>query len=150
MKAEKIFYHLAQLETEKADNISQRAHREVFAATNCLECAQCCKGYSPIILEEDIERIAQHLNMPEHQFAANYLMLDEDDEWVFYTQPCPFLANNNHCTIYEVRPASCADYPHTGRSGLADIADLTIINAEICTAVEHILHHIERQLKELV
>lgn len=150
MKGEEIFEQLGQLAPATADRISQGAHEQVFATTDCLACAKCCKGYSPIMEEEDIERIARHLGMPEHQFAAKYLMLDEDDEWVIYTQPCPFLSDTNHCTIYAVRPASCADYPHTGRSNLATISDLTITNAAICPAVDAILHNIEQQLKDII
>ena len=31
--------------------------------------------------------------------------------------PCPFLAEDGRCTVYEVRPRDCAEYPHTQKKG---------------------------------
>ncbi len=29
--------------------------------------------------------------------------------------PCPFLGDDNYCSVYEARPKACREYPHTDR-----------------------------------
>ncbi|MEO7265773.1 MAG: YkgJ family cysteine cluster protein, partial [Ferruginibacter sp.] len=52
-------------------------HEEAFSKINCLECAACCKNYSPRFKTPDIKRIARHLKMKESDFIETYLYLDE-------------------------------------------------------------------------
>ena len=36
-------------------------HEEAFAKIDCLQCANCCKNYSPRFKTPDVKRIAKHL-----------------------------------------------------------------------------------------
>ena len=49
--------------------------------------------------------------------------------------PCPFLADDGRCTIYEVRPKDCAEYPHTQKKGFASRTHLHADNTLVCPAV---------------
>lgn len=66
-------------------------HEEVFSKIDCLQCANCCKNYSPRFKNPDIKRIAKVLKMKEGDFVATYLRLDEDNDYVVKQSPCPFL-----------------------------------------------------------
>jgi Fe-S-cluster containining protein len=145
----KIFKDLAKLPPKVANKLTLEAHNEVFSQTDCLQCARCCKGYSPIVTEDDVYRIADHLQMEPGNFASKYLILDEDDEWCINGAPCPFLLSDNTCSIYAWRPASCADYPHTSAKNLHKRADITLVNADICPAVPKILQIIQQKMAEL-
>ena len=79
-------------------------HEEAFSKINCLECAACCKNYSPRFKTPDLKRIAKHLKMKEGDFIEKYLVLDNEGDYVVKTKPCPFLGSDNYCGIYEVRP----------------------------------------------
>ena len=53
-------------------------HDEAFSKINCLNCAACCKNYSPRFKTPDIKRVSRHLQMKEGEFIENYLNIDED------------------------------------------------------------------------
>lgn len=123
------------------------AHEEVFACTDCLECANCCSTTSPTFTPKDIERISGKLRMKQIDFSEKYLREDEDGDMVLQTAPCPFLGEGNYCDIYDFRPKACKGYPHTDRAKQAQILDLTFKNATICPAVEEILSVIQHRIR---
>jgi Fe-S-cluster containining protein len=79
---------------------------------NCMECANCCKSMTPTFTKTDIKRISAHLEMTPKEFTEKWLIKEEDTgDMVNKQQPCQFLSGNM-CSIYEVRPADCAEFPH--------------------------------------
>lgn len=116
------------------DYITQESHDIVFNEINCLDCANCCKTTGPLYTEKDIERIAKHLRMKPSDFEAIYLRIDEDNDKVLQNLPCFFLNEDNTCSIYDVRPKACREYPHTDRKKVYQINNLTIKNTIICPA----------------
>lgn len=145
----KLFAQLRKRKNTGDDILTSEAHDAVFSEVNCLDCANCCKTHAPIILQKDIERISKHLHIKQNVFVSEYLLLDEDGDWVFYTVPCPFLQSDNKCGIYDVRPKACSEYPHTNRKKLYQLEDITLLNAEICPAVKPILDNINQQIAHL-
>lgn len=143
----KLFAKLRKRRSAQDDALISEVHDLVFSNINCLDCANCCKTHSPIILQKDIERISKHLNIKQNEFVSKYLLFDEDGDWVFHTVPCPFLQTDNKCSIYEVRPKACQEYPHTNRKKIYQIAELTLVNAEICPAVLPILNSVSKQIQ---
>ena len=116
------------------DYLVQDIHGEVFKEVNCLECANCCKTTGPLYTEKDIDRIAKHLRMKPADFEQKFLRVDEDNDKVLQNLPCFFLNEDNTCSIYEVRPKACREYPHTDRKKFYQINHLTIKNTLICPA----------------
>lgn len=109
-------------------------HEEAFSKIDCLQCANCCKNYSPRFKTPDIKRIAKVLRMKEGDFVETYLRLDEDNDYVVKRSPCPFLAADNTCNIYEDRPSDCRRYPYTDEDVLLKRVPLTLKNATACPA----------------
>lgn len=120
-----------------------KLHEEVFQEIDCLECANCCKTTSPIIRDKDIDRMARHLRLRPSDLVDKYLHLDEEEDYVFNSAPCPFLGADNYCSIYEARPRACREYPHTDRKNFHQILDLSVRNTAVCPAV----YRIVRQLR---
>ena len=83
----------------------------VWRDINCTTCANCCKAMTPTFRKPDIIRIAAHLQMKPKDFTARWLKKDDAGDWVNVSQPCQFLAKDK-CSIYEVRPRDCAEFPH--------------------------------------
>jgi uncharacterized protein len=114
-------------------------HEEAFAKNDCLQCAACCKNYSPRFKTPDVKRISKHLGMKESVFISTYLNVDEEGDFVVKKTPCPFLGNDNLCSIYEVRPSDCARFPYTDEDVLIKRQALTLKNASFCPIVVHVL-----------
>lgn len=126
------------------DQLFHPRHEEVFSRMDCLICANCCKTTSPIFRDVDIDRIAKHLGMRPSAFTDKYLHIDEDNDWVLNSSPCSFLDAENYCTIYEVRPKACREYPHTDRKNMSQIMDLTYRNTLVCPAVVEMVESIKK------
>ena len=139
---------LKQLEKKKdgeIDNLFQELHDDAFDCIDCLECANCCATTGPLFTSKDIDRISSHLKLSPGDFTEKYLRIDEDQDYVLQQIPCPFLGDDNYCSIYDVRPKACREYPHTDMRKQKAKFKLTLKNAEICPAVFKILDEIKVQ-----
>lgn len=126
------------------DIVVGQLHVEVFQEINCLDCANCCKSISPIVSDNDIQRIAKYLRIKPSLFVDEYLKLDSDGDFVFKAQPCPFLGEDHYCSIYSARPKACAEYPHTDRRKFYQILDLSLKNTSICPAVTDVFERLQK------
>ncbi len=129
----------------EVDAAFHAVHEEVFAETDCLTCANCCKTTSPIFYQTDVERAAKALRMKPGDFIEKYLRVDEDQDMVLKTSPCPFLDADNYCSIYADRPKACREYPHTDRKKMVQIMDLTFRNTLVCPAVAEMVERLKKQ-----
>ena len=84
----------------------EKLHEDEFKKSDCLQCANCCKTTSPIFTKKDIERISKSFRIKTRQFIDTYLNVDDDQDYVLKSSPCTFLADDNTCNIYDVRPQS--------------------------------------------
>lgn len=116
------------------DKIVQEVHQEVFQEIDCTKCANCCKSLGPLFTEADIQRISKHFKMKMPAFENMFLQVDEDGDKIFQSMPCPFLGGDNLCSIYDVRPKACREFPHTDRKKIYQINQLTLKNTLICPA----------------
>ena len=140
----KFFSQLKKRPPKDLDSRMQDLHTEEFENTDCLQCANCCKTTGPLFTNIDIDRIASHLRTKPGQFIASYLRLDEENDYVLQQLPCAFLGHDNHCSIYEVRPKACKEFPHTDRKKFHQIANLTLKNVAICPAAFNIVEKIKQ------
>jgi hypothetical protein len=107
-------------------------HEEALSRVDCLQCANCCKNYSPRFKTPDIKRISRLLKMKESDFISAYLRVDEDGDFVTVSSPCPFLGADNFCTIYENRPSDCRRFPYTDEDVIVRRKALTLKNSTFC------------------
>lgn len=114
-------------------------HEQAFEKVNCLECGNCCKGYSPRFKTPDIKRIAKHLKMKDGDLINQYLRVDEDGDYVMQTTPCAFLGADNYCSIYDVRPSDCERFPYTNEDVIIKRQNITLKNSSFCPAVYYVL-----------
>lgn len=128
------------------DKIVQEVHTEVFREIDCTKCANCCKILGLLFTESDISRIAKHFRMRLPVFEDMYLRVDEDNDKVFKSMPCPFLGEDNLCSIYDIRPKACREFPHTNRKKIYQINHLTIQNTLICPAVYLFVEKLQERL----
>ncbi len=114
-------------------------HEEAFSKIDCLQCAACCKNYSPRFKTPDIKRISKYLGMKESVFIDTYLTLDLEGDYVVKSSPCPFLGADNYCDIYDQRPSDCHRFPYTDEDVLLKRPAITLKNSTFCPAVHFVL-----------
>jgi uncharacterized protein len=139
----KFLLGLKRKDARKVDEAFHDLHEAVFEETDCLACANCCKTTSPIFYATDIDRLAKALRMKPGDFIEKYLRIDEDNDYVVQSSPCPFLGPDNYCAVYEDRPRACREYPHTDRKKMVQILDLTYKNTMVCPAVLEIVDRLK-------
>ncbi|MEL6918685.1 MAG: YkgJ family cysteine cluster protein [Bacteroidota bacterium] len=143
----KYFLKLKKRPPKNLDYIMRELHQEEFKKTDCLECANCCKTTGPLFTNADIERISKYFRMKPKQFIHAYLKVDEENDYVLQKLPCSFLGTDNYCSIYEVRPKACREFPHTDRKKFQQINSLTLKNVAICPAAFNIVEEMKRRVK---
>ena len=140
----KFLLSLKKKDPRKVDDAFHQTHEEVFEETDCLTCANCCKTTSPIFYQTDIERVSKALRMKPGDFISKYLRVDEDQDYVLTSAPCPFLDSDNYCMVYEDRPKACREYPHTNRKKMVQVMELTYKNTLVCPAVLEIVERLKK------
>jgi Fe-S-cluster containining protein len=114
-------------------------HEEAFSKVDCLQCANCCKNYSPRFKTPDIKRISKHLKMRESDFIEAYLKVDEEGDYVAKSLPCPFLGADNYCSIYDQRPSDCHRFPYTDEDVIIKRQALTLKNSTFCPITYYVV-----------
>ncbi|HLF44780.1 MAG TPA: YkgJ family cysteine cluster protein [Chitinophagaceae bacterium] len=124
-------------------------HEEAFKKTDCLQCANCCKNYSPRFKTPDIKRISKVLKLRESEFIEKYLSVDEDGDFVVNSKPCPFLGTDNYCSIYEDRPSDCRRFPYTDEDVFIKRKELTLKNSTFCPITYYVLEKLaEKNIRQ--
>jgi len=142
-----FFKRLKKKNPKVLDKLIHPLHEEVFECTDCMKCANCCKTTGPLFTDKDISRISKHLRIKPSKFTEKYLRIDEDRDYVLKTVPCTFLGADNYCSIYDVRPKACREFPHTDRIKQHQLLELTEKNMEVCPAVFSIIEKLKLNLK---
>lgn len=143
----RFFSKLKKRPPNNLDYTMQELHQAEFKKTNCLDCANCCKTTGPLFTNTDIVRISKSLKQKPQKFIATYLRIDEDKDYVLKQVPCAFLGADNYCSIYNVRPKACREFPHTDRKKFQQITNLTLKNVAICPAAYNIVEDMKRRIK---
>lgn len=146
-ETKKYFAKLRKKPPKNLDITMQELHENTFKNIDCLRCANCCKTTGPLFTDKDILRIAKYLRVKPQQFIETYLYIDEDNDYVLKQLPCPFLEQDNYCSIYDVRPKACSEFPHTNRKKFHQITDITLKNIAICPAAFQIVEAMKKQIK---
>lgn len=133
------YYKKNKNKLSKMDVIVHELHDHFSDEIDCLSCANCCRSLGPAIYDKDIERMAKALRIKPSAVVDQYLRIDEDGDYVFKTMPCPFLMDDNYCSIYESRPKACREYPHTDRKNFSQIYKLTVKNSSTCPVAFEVL-----------
>tara|TARA_R110000764_G_scaffold130624_1_gene218501 strand:- start:660 stop:1151 length:492 start_codon:yes stop_codon:yes gene_type:complete len=143
----KFFAKLKKKTPKNLDYIMQELHEAEFKRTDCLTCANCCKTTGLLFTNADVERISKSFRMKPQKFIDTYLQIDEENDFVLQQVPCTFLGADNYCSIYDVRPKACREFPHTDRKKFQQISNLTLKNVEICPAAFNIVEEMKKLMK---
>jgi len=129
---------------EDIDAVVHRLSKEIASKIDCNACANCCKGITPVLDEEDIEKLSTGLGISTAEFKEEYLVEDEDG-LKFKIKPCPFLKDNS-CLLYAYRPKDCRSYPHLHKEGFVFRLMDVMANCSVCPIVINVYEALKEEL----
>lgn len=123
---------------------------KMWQETDCLSCANCCKKMTPTFTKEDISRISSHLGMTAQAFKKKWLYQEKDGtkDWMNTNIPCQFLGKDNMCSIYEVRPLDCAEFPHHHKQPFDAYNDTYTQNISYCPATYNLVQRLKKRIEK--
>ena len=142
---------LTKLEKNPPRNLTSltiQLEKEVWGEVDCLSCANCCKTMTPTFNPTDLKRISAHFGQTVEEFKAKWLYIEKkkDGDWLNKKQPCQFLnLADNKCSIYEIRPADCAGFPHLPKK-LKDYIHVHKQNIEYCPATYRLVEKMKASI----
>ncbi len=82
----------------------------------CQRSGNCCSGGPGVVrvIDEDITRLARHLDLTGREFREVYTRLVGDEDVSLRDKSnhdCIFFDRNQGCTVYENRPLQCRTWP---------------------------------------
>ena len=129
------------------EKISAGLEKEVWSETDCLACANCCKTMTPTFTNADIRRISAHFGETPKVFIKKWLKKDRSGDYINTRQPCQFLnLKDNKCSIYDIRPADCAGFPHLPKK-MKDYVHVHKQNVEYCPATYRLVEKMMSSLQ---
>ena len=150
-KRKKLSLFLKKLDDIVPENMQKlvaQTDATVWRDVNCTECANCCKTMTPTFRKADVVRISAHLDMQPKEFVDKWLYKEEDSgDWVNKSQPCQFLVNNM-CSIYEVRPKDCAEFPHHNKKPFDAYNDTFTNNLLRCPATFTLVERLKKAVEK--
>ena len=139
-----FLHKLDEIVPEGMEELVEKTDAKVWEQVHCMECANCCKTMTPVYTKDDIVRIATHLRMKPADFRSKWLKKEEDTgNWVNNEVPCRFLADNK-CSIYEVRPIDCAEFPHHNKKPFDAYNETFKNNLVHCPATLHLIERLKK------
>ena len=139
---------LDEIVPEDMPKLVLETDRSVWEDVDCTHCANCCKTMTPTFRRSDVLRISAHLGMTPKDFAARWLHKEEDTgDWVNVNQPCQFLVDNK-CSIYEVTPKDCAEFPHHNKRPFDAYNDTFEQNLHRCPATFLLVERLKKRIEK--
>jgi len=81
----------------------------------CQRCGNCCRPFSPTVFPNETIRVAKSLNLTREEFEKKYLkrvpIKETNVVQTIIVTPCPFFDGKKICSIYDVKPNCCTNFP---------------------------------------
>jgi Fe-S-cluster containining protein len=135
------------LSDRELDRVVQKVTEEVWSQIDCTTCANCCKTLQIVVDNTDIARLAKKQGMSTKSFRERYVGVDEEGDQYFTATPCPFLGEDNRCTVYEDRPKACRDFPYLHEAHFRSRTFSMIDNAAVCPIVFNVWDRLKQRFR---
>jgi len=136
------------IEVEELDSIVHGLLEEVYKEIDCTACGNCCRTISPVLEQEDIEKLTLGLGISPENFRERFLIKDDEnysEGFIFNKKPCPFL-KGNLCSHYELRPEDCRSFPHLHKEEFVFRLIGVIENYAVCPIVFNVYEQLKAEL----
>ena len=137
--------HQLPISNGELDALVVGTTREVWSKIDCLACGNCCRTLQVVIDDTDIARLSTRLQLSTREFRSRFVATAPDGVKFFSRSPCPFLGDNNACSVYEDRPQSCRDFPYLLDPGFRRRSIATLENVATCPIVFNVWQSLKRR-----
>ena len=128
------------------DDLVFRLNENITPKIDCTACGNCCRSLMINVNANDAARLASHLNISKETFYGKYVeQSSEGTLAVINTIPCHFLSDNK-CTVYEVRPAECREFPGFHQPGFTGRLFATFMHYGRCPIIFNVIEALKTQL----
>lgn len=141
----KLFKRFKTDKPKGLDKAFQKENEKAFAQIDCLDCSNCCRIAQPVFEMKDIRMLAKHFEITTDAFIAKYLKKDKVYEYLTKKLSCPFIGDDNKCSVYEFRPSGCRTYPPAKLRLTPPQLDVLEGNIGICPAISKMVENIKIQ-----
>lgn len=144
-KVENIYFkkELKKFSSEIVDGWVAKLNAHYEKVIDCKVCGNCCSKLEPGVEDNEIEKLAEAMMEDPVSFRRN--RIDFDGRALYLkTKPCLFLKDCK-CTVYEIRPAACAGFPHLDQPHFK-YKQSVWANYEICPIVYEVVEGLKRAL----
>jgi len=118
---------------------------------SCIDCGHCCKKMTPTWKKSEAKRMAAHVGMTYEAYFDKYLYVEEKTGDIMNKEtPCQhYDLKRGLCSVYELRPHDCSEFPHFHRKDFLDQMDEVFIpNMPRCPATLVMIEKLESIMKE--
>ena len=130
-------------DSAELDQLFEELHNRLFDGYDCCSCGNCCRDFNICFSDEDIKRIAEHLNLTEAGFISSFLTVDDEGEYVV-EPPCIFLEPDGRCRIQICKPVECAGFPFTDKPDRLSCLYGVMDFAQSCPVVFEIVEELKQ------
>lgn len=128
----------------------KQASDQAWETVNCTNCGACCKEMTPTWKKSEVKRMAAHMGMTYKEYYDKYLYTDDEGCIMNNSTPCQHLSlKTGLCSVYELRPHDCSEFPHFHRKDFTDqVKEVFIPNMPRCPATLIMVERLEAIMKE--
>ena len=134
------------LSNTELDALVQETTNAVWAQIDCTTCGNCCRTLQIVVDDKDIHRLSTRLGITIKQFTQKYVGIAEDKIKHFRSVPCPFLGDDNICSVYEDRPLACREFPYLHIPGFRQRTLTMIENCSSCPIVFNVWQRLKKAI----
>lgn len=134
------------LSNTELDAIVKETTDTIWQQIDCTTCAHCCRTLQIEVDNKDLRLLAQHTGLTLKQFTKQYVQTDAEGVKHFGAPPCPFLGDDNRCTVYEARPQACRDFPYLHSAGFRQRTLTFIERSASCPIVFNVWNTLKTRL----
>ena len=135
-------------DSDRVDRIVHELYEQVLEEVDCTECANCCIELETCFKTDEVKDLTRFLKVDKEEFVKQSMkpgISGDPDELCLNSRPCPFLSGKQ-CTIYEVRPEECRQYPYLHKDGFIFRLYGVIDNYGICPLVYNVFELLKRRM----
>lgn len=116
-----------------ADRRIRRIAEDVESRIDCSLCGNCCKVATARISERDVAKLAKYLGLKPAEVIRQYTTEDPEEGLILRRTEngCVFL-DGTLCSVYDARPHTCQDFPHTVRGDGSFVARMWDFTDRAC------------------
>ncbi len=130
----------------KIDKIVHKLNKIYNIKIDCTQCGNCCIDLSPNVMDDEIHAICDKVELPVSSFLRDFTDMSDWGVRTLKKGACSFLIQKK-CTIYEVRPQTCRDFPHLHKPGFISRTYGAIASYSVCPIVFNVMEDLKDKLK---